>query len=72
MNFLSLVPALIFFVISILFWENAAHNIAKRGGYVCGAFGAAELISTIFGTIVNFIFSLILMYIFKRKKYFQS
>ena len=66
-----LIPPVIFFVSAYLFWGVSAKAIRESGNYVCGAFGAAAVFSTISGTLINLIIGVILFLvvssIWKRK-----
>jgi hypothetical protein len=66
-----LIPPVAFFVSAYLFWELSATAIRDSGNYVCGAFGAAAVFSTISGTLINLIIGVILFlvvgFIGKRK-----
>jgi hypothetical protein len=53
-----LIPALlvapaIFFAAAYVFWGMQAESIRADGRYVCGAFGAGALFSTIWGTAIH-------------------
>ena len=66
-----LVPPVAFFVSAYLFWGLSAEAIRDSGNYVCGAFGAAAVFSTICGTLINLIIGVMLFlvagFIWKRK-----
>ena len=66
-----LIPPVIFFVSAYIFWGLSAKAIRDSGHYVCGAFGAAAVSSTIFGTLINLIIGVILFlvvrFIWQRK-----
>jgi hypothetical protein len=50
-----LVPPIFFYMAAYLFWTISANEIRQQGLRVCGAFGAAAGISTVFGTILHLI-----------------
>jgi hypothetical protein len=66
-----LIPSVIFFVSAYIFWGLSAKAIRDSGRYVCGAFGAAAISSTIFGTLINLIIGvslfLVVSFSWKRK-----
>lgn len=66
-----LIPPVVFFVGAYLFWGLSAEAVRDSGNYVCGAFGAAAVFSTIFGTLINLIIGVILflcqLYMQKRE-----
>ena len=51
-----------FFLIAFLFWGNKASGLREAGNYVCGAFGAAAVYSTIIGTVINLGVAIILFF----------
>ena len=66
-----LISPVLFFGIATLFWNMQAADIRAAGHYVCGAFGAAAVFSTLFGTLIHLILgiviSLIIYFIWKRR-----
>ena len=66
-----LIPPVVFFGGAYLFWGLSAKAIRDSGHYVCGAFGAAAVSSTICGTLINLIMGVILFLVvsshWKRK-----
>lgn len=61
-----IVPALLvapacFFLEAYAFWDMQAKAIKAEGHYVCGAFGAASAFSTIWGTVVHFCLSFVVL-----------
>jgi hypothetical protein len=66
-----LIPPVVFFVSAYLYWGQSAQAMRDSGHYVCGAFGAAAVVSTIGGTLLNLIIGVILFlginFIWKRK-----
>lgn len=66
-----LIPPVVFFISDYLFWGLEAQAIRDSGNYVCGAFGAAAVFSTIFGTLINLILGVIIFlvatYIWKKQ-----
>ncbi len=66
-----LIAPVVFFISAYLFWGQSAQAIRESGGYVCGAFGAAAVSSTMIGTLIHLIIGVILFlvmrFIWKRK-----
>ena len=66
-----LIVPLTFFLISNVFWRLKANAIETAGHYVCGAFGAAAVLSTIYGTLIHMVFGVIMFvvvgFVWKRK-----
>jgi hypothetical protein len=66
-----LVPPLVFFISSDLFWTLSAKSIRDAGLRVCGAFGAAASFATVFGTLIHLCIAglafLVLSLLWKRK-----
>jgi hypothetical protein len=66
-----LISPVVFFGSAYIFWGLSAQAIRDSGNYVCGAFGAAAIFSTIGGTLINLIIGVILFlgvsFIWKRK-----
>jgi hypothetical protein len=66
-----LIAPVVFFISAYLFWGQSAQAIRDSGNYVCGAFGAARVFSTMFGTLFHLIMGVILFlvvsFIWKRK-----
>ena len=66
-----LIPPMVFFGSAYVFWGLSAKAIRDSGNYVCGAFGAAAVFSTVGGTLLNLIIGVILFlvvgFIWKRK-----
>ena len=59
----SLVIApLAYFIAAYIFWELRARALIASGYRPCGGFGAAAVFSTIFGTLVHFILSVIVLF----------
>ena len=48
-----LFPPVSFYIIADLYWTAAARGIRSEGHYVCGAFGAAAGLFTVFGTLIH-------------------
>ena len=66
-----LIAPVVFFSSAYLYWARSAQALRDSGHYVCGAFGAAAVVSTIGGTLLNLILGVILFlgvsFIWKRK-----
>lgn len=66
-----LIPPVVFFGSAYVFWGLPAKAIRDSGNYVCGAFGAGAVFSTIGGTLINLIIGIILFlvvsFIWQRK-----
>ena len=58
-----LIAPVVFFISAYLFWGQSAQAIRDSGNYVCGAFGAAAVSSTMFGTVIHLIIGIILFLI---------
>jgi hypothetical protein len=50
-----LISPSVFFISAHIYWGLSAESIRDAGGYVCGAFGAAAVFSTIYGTLINLV-----------------
>jgi hypothetical protein len=49
----ALLPPISFYIIAYLYWAAAARAVRSEEHYVCGAFGAAASLSTVFGTLIH-------------------
>ena len=58
-----LIAPVVFFISAYLFWGQSAQAIRDSGGYVCGAFGAAAVSSTMIGTLIHLILGVILLFL---------
>src|SRR4030042_6790720 len=58
-----LAPPLVFFLSANIYWKLSAKAIRDAGGYVCGAFGAAAVFSTMYGTLINLIIGVMIFFI---------
>jgi hypothetical protein len=56
-----LIPPLVFFVIADAYWTFQANSIRAAGYRVCGAFGAAAALSTMFGTLFHLVAAAIVL-----------
>jgi hypothetical protein len=64
-------PPAIFYTSAVLYWDAQAKAIVKAGHRVCGAFGAASALSTIFGTLLHLVLAgivLIIMYFIRKRQ----
>jgi hypothetical protein len=50
---------LVFFISAHIYWGLSAEAIRDAGGYVCGAFAAAAVFSTMYGTLINLVIGVI-------------
>jgi len=70
--FTLLIAPSVFFATSNLYWRSQAEAIRDAGNYACGAFGAAAVFSTIYGTLIHFLLGtlifLVLTYVLKKRK----
>lgn len=70
--FTLIIAPLVFFGLSNLYWRSQAESIRETGNYVCGAFGAAAVFSTIYGTIIHFVLGILIFlamsYVLKKRK----
>ena len=57
-----LIAPLCFFLVAYLYWGNQANAIRDNGNYVCGAFGAAAVFSTLYGTGIHLILAVIVFF----------
>jgi len=55
-----LVAPVVFFVLSLAYWNIQAKGIKAAGGYACGAFGAAAVSATTIGTVMHFVLGIVL------------
>ena len=57
-----LIPPICYFLIAYLYWGNEANAIRESGNYVCGAFGAAAVFSTLIGTVIHLCLAVVIFF----------
>jgi hypothetical protein len=66
-----LIAPLTYYTGATIYWEVQANSIRATGHYVCGAFGAAAVLSTLYGTIIHLVLGaimfLIVSFVWKRQ-----
>ncbi len=66
-----LIAPVAFFISAFIFWELSAREIRESGNYVCGAFGAAAVFSTLGGMLLSLVLGvfvfLVTNHIWKKK-----
>ncbi|MEJ2232742.1 MAG: hypothetical protein P8X67_02340 [Syntrophobacterales bacterium] len=66
-----LIAPLLFLLSANVFWRLQAKAIQEAGYYLCGAFGAAAVFSTIYGTLIHMVLGaimfLVMTFLWKRQ-----
>jgi hypothetical protein len=52
-----------FFIMAYVYWEMQANAIRAEGHYVCGLFGAAAFLTTVWGTVIHLCLSAAILFI---------